>query len=883
MNYVLKYIILVLLTLFAVNAKAERDNDHFAANTPIHREYRPKIALALSGGGSRGLAQIGVLEELENAGIHIDYVVGTSIGAIIGGLYACGYSAKELDSIMVNVNWNEMLSIGNEQDRSELFFDQKVESDRSLLTLRFNNFHFEVPESVSGGIRLSAFLQKLAWNGIYQCEGDFNRLKMPFRAVVTDVAAGRSVSLNHGDLVVAMRASATIPLRYAPMRMDTMVLVDGGIFANIPVEAAREFSPDIIIAVNTTSPLFQREELNKPWNLADQVISILMRDGTARQAAMANCVVEPALGDLQNNDFHDPAKIIAIGRATAVKQIATIASIIKEKEDSIASCFMGSKIHNKASFASLDNTSKEQQEEENTLKEQVRPIFRSNDNTTLIKQQNNNASFNAGEPEKHLEIRNFFCNIFPPVLSDSLIANTLSFAIGMPASPNIMRQCREKMLRLLRSKGFSFARVHNIAFDTAFATLRISIQNPSMGNVIINGNQLISSSSIAREFPHSGQIDVDDVLHGWENLINSGYFTKVDVNPKYDSTTNVVDVYVNVRESGNQVMQLGVRIDNERNTQGALNMSQRYLFGGENRLFAHVSAGGSNDLFTFLGIEAARIFDTYWSYSTIGYYSRKGIYLYNYRSGIMRDRFDRYRSGEIFEERYGAKASLATQIEKQGKVFAELRFEKQRTYSDSLSNSIAFQPLGTLKIGARFDTQDRAFFPTNGRVILLTLESNILTGLSALGFSKFEAQVLSIFSYGRHSIIPSFHLGLADLTMPQPEFFALGGEDNFYGKREYDERGRQIAAGSLEYRFHAPFTLFFDTYFSMRYDLGAVWPNFQQVKFSNFQHGIGVALGLDTPVGPATLSAGKSFYFLDNPPTVAWGPALVYFSIGVKM
>ncbi|GAB1430990.1 BamA/TamA family outer membrane protein [Ignavibacteria bacterium] len=860
--------------------------DSAAWKIPPQSEYRPRIALALSGGGARGLAQIGVIEELERAGIHIDYIAGTSIGSIIGGLYACGYSISELDSIMKSANWTEMLAIGSEQNRSDLFLDQKIENDGSLLKLRFNNFKFIVPESVSDGLRLSAFLRKLVWNGIYHAEGDFNRLKIPFRAITTDLASGRSISLSTGDLVTAMRASSTIPLRYTPIRLDSMILVDGGIFANIPIEAAKEFAPDIIIAVNTTSPLFRREELDKPWNLADQAISVLMSEATKKQAAGADILIEPMLGSMQNSDFSTIAGAIDAGRAATIAQLPALAAFIRRKEDSLLlaryapSYALSDKFYAAYNSSSVGST---HDSTAGTFVQTVRRLHSSDANSTLIVSRAEGTDDFSIYPQKRLGIRNVVCSIVPPVLPDSVFGRPLDFALGHSATPELLKLCAETALRQTRSAGYSFAHVKSIVFDTALSTLRIAINAPPLGKIVIYGLNLVSSSVLEREFPKSGQFGAAELLQGWENIINSGYFDKAEVMPLYDSISNTTNILVNVREAGNQMLRVGVRIDNERNTQGVFNMSQGYMLGGENRIFGRLQIGSESNLGTVLGIEAARLSDSYWSLSASGYYDRKNIFIYGDRHGLPRDEFERIRKGEIFEERFGARAAITTQIEKQGKIFAEIRFEKQRSYADSAIVTAPFMPLGTFKIGSRFDTQDRSYFPRDGRVIDLSLESNILTGRDGLGFSKIEVFIRSIFSTGRHSVIPSFRLGIADATMPIPEFFALGGEDNLYGKRENDKRGRQIVSGSLEYRFHAPFSLFFDTYLSARYDVGAIWPDFAAVNFSEFTHGVGISLAADTPVGPAAISLGRSFYFLDNPPTVTWGEFLIYYSIGVKL
>ena len=281
--------------------------------------FRPRIALVLSGGGSRGIAQIGVLKAFEEAGIKVDYIVGTSIGAIVGGLYSVGYTARELDSILINADWDEIITVGRGREREDVFIDQKKIDDRSLLTLNFDDFQFVVPEAISFGTKFNAFLKKLIWNGLYKANGDFNRLKYPFRAVATDLARGETVSLKSGNLEQAIRASAAFPLQYSPVRLDSMVLVDGGLMANIPVYQALEFKPDIIITVQTTSPLLEPGELDKPWTIADQVVSIMMEKFNSDAAGLSSINILPDVGKHSNIDFDGLDSLVNIGYKAAKK------------------------------------------------------------------------------------------------------------------------------------------------------------------------------------------------------------------------------------------------------------------------------------------------------------------------------------------------------------------------------------------------------------------------------------------------------------------------------------------------------------------------------------------------------------------------------------
>ena len=324
-------LICLVIIVFQQNNKLLCENDSTGSFIIPPAEYfQPKIGLALSGGGARGISHIGVLKALEDSGININYIAGTSIGAIIGGLYASGYNADELDSILTSNDWKQTVAIST-NIRSDLFLDQKEIYDKSLLTLKFDDFNFIIPEAVSSGTPFEYFIQKLFWNGLYQPESSFDSLKIPFRAVATDLATGNSISFKRGNIAKVVRASATIPLRYTPMRIDSLILADGGILANIPVSSLDEFNPDIRLAVNTTSPLLEPKDLDNPWNLADQVVSISMEKFANEAVKHSDVLIEPPIFRHNNSDFSNFRYLIENGYKSAKLLIPKIDSIIHER------------------------------------------------------------------------------------------------------------------------------------------------------------------------------------------------------------------------------------------------------------------------------------------------------------------------------------------------------------------------------------------------------------------------------------------------------------------------------------------------------------------------------------------------------------------------
>src|ERR1035437_8518917 len=237
---------------------------------------RPTISLALSGGGARGFAQIGVLKAFEEFGIPFDIIGGTSIGSVIGGLYASGYSAKELDSIIKNTDWDNLLSLDRETNRRELFIDQKVTEDKAIFSLRMKGLTPIIPNSIYNGEKMANYLNLLTIQSPIHTFDGFNKLKYNFSAVCTDLTTGNPVILKSGSLSQAMRASSSVSFLLPPVNMNKLILVDGGLVANIPTEVASKNS-DFTIAINTTSDLHPYEELQYPWLIADQIVSIPMK------------------------------------------------------------------------------------------------------------------------------------------------------------------------------------------------------------------------------------------------------------------------------------------------------------------------------------------------------------------------------------------------------------------------------------------------------------------------------------------------------------------------------------------------------------------------------------------------------------------------------
>ncbi len=726
--------ILKILTVFLVLA------------TTVYSSEKKGTALVLSGGGARGGAQISVLRELERQNIKIDYIIGTSIGAVIGGLYATGYTPDEIESMMVNADWEELMASSNFYNRDKMFIDQKKYYDRKLINLRFNDYKFEMPKAISNGYRFSEFLQDKILLSDFAFESDFDKLKIPFRAVSLDIVRGKPYIFKNGDLMSAMRASATVPLRFTPVELDSMILVDGGPVANIPFEQAKqEFNPAHIIVVNTTSDKFTYEDLNNPVNIADQVVSVLMKSNIEEAKAGSDFYIEPDLRHLGNTDFDKMDSIINIGKKAV------------EKID----------------FSKLSK------------------------NIVL----NNNST---------------------------------------------------------KSKEYT---LNDITIS---------------GNLNTDDMLILSSLNISKGEKVTGK----DIFNLWQSIYSTELFSQVRVVPKI-SDDNKLDLLIDVEEKGTQLLLLGLRIDNERNTQIELDLVRENFLNTGTRTLLGAAVGSRNQKLIW-SISNPRVLNLPINFNFTAYYNNTLYRTYSQET-VKRNNYNRKLDGEYKVQNFGFNVATGTNFDKTGKINFGFQLEQQRAYNlDSEPNE--YKNVSTFFIRTLIDSKNKSNFATQGTLIDLNFESNLLSLENDVNFSKLEFVLDAYVSpLSDFTINPFFMFGLGDKTTPLAEFWGLGGQDMFYGMREFERIGRQIFVSSLELRYKLPFEIFFDTYASFRYDIGGVWSVPEQIKFSNLRQAIGGSISFDTPIGPAAFSLGNSFYLLDNPDRVIFGPLLGYFAIGINL
>ncbi len=291
-------------------------------------DARPRIGLVLSGGGALGLAHIGVLQALEEIGIKPDYVTGTSMGAIIGGLYAIGYDPYQLEQLSYDIDWDAALS--DEIPRSSVPFEEKSIDAAFPFVFPIEGFGIKLPQGLLTGQKLYEILTRLtvATHHI----SDFNQLPIPFLCIATDIESGKPVILDKGYLPDAMRASMSIPSMFIPIKLNGKTLVDGGLSCNLPAEYVSAMGADIVIAVDVSGNMATEDELDSFLNILAQTISFHSINCLDEQLPYVDVYIEPKLPGYNFMDFQKSDSLIAHGINAVFEQYSELKAIVEEQK-----------------------------------------------------------------------------------------------------------------------------------------------------------------------------------------------------------------------------------------------------------------------------------------------------------------------------------------------------------------------------------------------------------------------------------------------------------------------------------------------------------------------------------------------------------------------
>ena len=287
-----------------------------------------KVGLVLSGGGAKGMAHVGVIKMLEKAGVQIDHIAGTSMGAVIGGLYAAGYNAKQLDSIVKATDFDNLLQ--DDLPRSAKTFYERDDAERYALTLPFDQFKIDVPQGYSKGQNYYNLLSKLL---VHVSDiKNFNALPIPFACVATNIETGDPVTLDKGYLPQAIGASAALPSVFNPVTINDTILVDGGVSNNYPVEILREKGIDLVIGVDVQDNLRERKDLASFSNIMIQINNFKTIEAMVSKKKLTDIYLKPNIQEYGIVAFDEINEIIVKGEQAAVQNMALFSAIAKKQK-----------------------------------------------------------------------------------------------------------------------------------------------------------------------------------------------------------------------------------------------------------------------------------------------------------------------------------------------------------------------------------------------------------------------------------------------------------------------------------------------------------------------------------------------------------------------
>ena len=293
----------------------------------------PKVGLVLSGGGAKGLAHIGALKVIEEAGVRIDYIGGTSMGAIIGSLYASGYSAKELDSIFKTVDFRTLIQ--DDLPRNAKTFYEREDAEKYALTLPFDTFKLGLPQGLSKGQNFFNEFSKYTTH--VSNINDFSQLPIPFFCIATNISNGKEVLLDSGYLPQAVAASSALPSIFSPVEVDGVLLTDGGVTNNFPVDEVRKKGADMVIGIDVQDSLMSKKDLNSLTNIMLQIGNFRTINAMKGKIGKTDVYIHPDIRDFSLLSFNEISRIIENGEKAASLQLEKLKSIQQRQKPGIDS------------------------------------------------------------------------------------------------------------------------------------------------------------------------------------------------------------------------------------------------------------------------------------------------------------------------------------------------------------------------------------------------------------------------------------------------------------------------------------------------------------------------------------------------------------------
>jgi NTE family protein len=830
------------------------------------------VGLALSGGGARGLAVIGVLRAFEENHIRVSAIAGTSMGGVLGGLYACGYSPDDLERFVDSLDFSTLFS--RRPKRSSMLQSRRQEIDRHLMTIRFDGLRPYIPQALTDAHHLTALLTRLTNKPNYLAGGDFGNLPIPFKTTATDVISGDLVILSGGSLAEAMRATMAYPLAFTGVQQGNKLLMDGGMIMPIPVEIVRNMvgprTP--VIAVNTASPLLPDDELVTPVDIAGQVTTIMTADKLQHQISLADLTVSPVDQEFSAADFKYRDEIIAAGYREGLKAVEAIRALhVRQQREypEINLPFPVTEFRLQCDLPALPPavllTRLTSANSATELLARLRQVAARTDVWEVrVSSESTNDSLTAGRTVMHVVV------VPAPALTDlrwQIDGNALfddstlvAACTDLPSvlSADDLRRAAAHMLTLYHAEGYDLANVRDIHYDDRDRTVRITIDEAVVIRMDVEDNHRSKDWLVRSYFPLGVRqlYSTRRADRGLAELYGTGLFDGVNVSLQPLDTGALMTV--GVREKKYTQARIGWHWHEDYRSEGFLELLDDNVGGIGLEVLGHARYGiEQQDYHAHLKLD--RIFLTYLT-------ARLTVYYHNLERNLFSS--NGAKRGEREETRWGATFYLGQHIARLGTVTAGIALEEQEL-TDFSRRTFARFGLRSLYFRSLVETLDRLPFPTRGGRTELELRfAGKLIG-GEVEFTRFQGSLEAYYTLAdRVTFHPSVSLGLSRRGLPSSEKFYLGGMHSLSGFRTSELAGDKFVLINHELRCRLPLGL---QAFG-RYDIGNVFTSTESIRIADLRDGFGAALATDSPLGTIELGYGAG-----DSPRDRW-----YFSVGLR-
>ena len=830
---------------------------------PLTGKMRPRIGIALAGGGAKAAASIGVLNVLLKEGIPVDAIAGTSMGAGIGGLYAAGYSPDEIKEIFLTNDWNDIFK--DTPPRAFLTQQQKEAGSRHLLEFTFVGGSIVPPSGLTAGQKLTNLLAGKTLAASFEANMDFDLLRIPFRAVATDIETGEAVSIGKGLLHDAMRASAAIPVVFQPVEIEGRLLVDGGMSNNLPVEVVRSMGMDVVIAVDPSSKLESKDKLDSVVSIFNQAISIQVRRETERQRRLADLLIVPATDEYAFTDFPAMEEIIHKGEEAAREALPRIRELMVPKQPSPWAPRYRITDLSIRGAVTVD---------EAPVRQTMAPVLLPRESTEQDLRAAMADAFAAGPfAEITLELTaagDAFHAVLtvrenPVVTAISISGNTLvsaaeirellAWQLGRPLNGARLSTELEKLAKRLRSQGYLLFRIDRAAMLDDGHTLGIVISEGMVDSLSYRGKTRTRRSLIQRETvtragaPLNFFTAADDLQH----LYALDYFESIDADMER-SPRGGVDIKLKIKEKPTNRIRLGLRYDLEDSFTALTDIVVDNITGRGIKAFLYTRYGNYTDV--TLGYTSPVFIRSNFLHTIQAFYRQRDYLLYENSHHIA----------DLDISRTGIDFAFGYQWFRFGDTYLRYRY-----VSDRSKNAIPPYPfenptqIGSLAFLSTIDTRDHNTFPHSGFLFKGSYEAASPSYGGDINFKKTILAGQMVLPLGRrHTLAVDASAGFGSGELPYQEQFGIGGADNLLGvplpgyhRREFvgaNELGASVAYRWMmaEYQLKAVKAL----YLVLSGGAANVWDRRDDLSPRDLRKGAGIGLHADTLIGPVRLDLG---------------------------